>query len=69
MKKIHKKLLLSATLFTAALNMNGCAYGPPPDEAMYSDETQIEEIQEETQADEQLEEMPNIESEESNAES
>ena len=32
MKKIQKAAL-TAVLFTAAMNMNSCAYGPPPDEA------------------------------------
>lgn len=41
MKKIHKSLLITATLFSAAVNMNGCgAYGPPPDEAVYNQEPQ-----------------------------
>lgn len=67
MKKINKKLLLSATLFTAALNMNGCAYGPPPDEAMYLNEPQIVETEE--VVNHQLEdEIANIESDEHNAE-
>lgn len=46
MKKIHKSLLITATLFSAAVNMNGCgAYGPPPDEAMYNLEPQVMEEQ------------------------
>lgn len=67
MKKINKKLLLSATLFTAALNMNGCAYGPPPDEAMYSNQLPIVETEE--VVNHQLEdEIANIESDEHNSE-
>ena len=31
MKKSRKAALV-ATLFVAAINMNACAYGPPPDE-------------------------------------
>lgn len=31
MKKMGKKILITATVFTAAVNMNGCVYGPPPD--------------------------------------
>lgn len=32
MKKSRKAAL--AAIFTAAMNMNGCAYGPPPDESI-----------------------------------
>ena len=35
MKK-SRKTALAAILFSAAMNMNGCVYGPPPDEAAYS---------------------------------
>lgn len=62
MKKIHKKLLITATIFTAALNMNGCAYGPPPDEDMYSAKPQIIEMQNQFEA-----EMQDTGSEENNA--
>lgn len=31
---MKRKAALAAVLFSAAVNMNGCAYGPPPDEAV-----------------------------------
>ena len=31
--KINKKALIAATAFTAAINLNGCVYGPPYDPA------------------------------------
>lgn len=31
MKKL-KKIILGASVFSAAMNLNGCVYGPPPDE-------------------------------------
>lgn len=33
---MKRKKLLTAVLFSAALNLNGCVYGPPPEEGMYS---------------------------------
>lgn len=30
--KVSKKTLIAATLFSAALNLHGCAYGPPPED-------------------------------------
>ncbi len=43
MKKIPKKVLFTATVFAAALNMNGCGvYGPPPEEANNEDVQVIE---------------------------
>ena len=33
---MKRKKLLTAVLFSAALNLNGCVYGPPPEEEMYS---------------------------------
>lgn len=30
--KVSKKALIVATTFTAALNLHGCAYGPPPED-------------------------------------
>lgn len=62
MKKIHKKLLITATIFTAALNMNGCAYGPPQEEDMYSANTQMIEMQNQLEV-----EMQDTGSEENNA--
>lgn len=32
MKRMNKKLLISAAIFSAAVNMNACAYGPPQDQ-------------------------------------
>lgn len=29
--KIKKKAAISALIFSAAMNLNGCAYGPPPE--------------------------------------
>lgn len=47
MKKMKKKLLVTAAIFTAALNMNGCgAYGPEPDDDMYAMYSQVTKIQE-----------------------
>ncbi len=36
---MKRKKLLTAVLFSAALNLNGCVYGPPPDEEMYTPPT------------------------------
>ena len=33
---MKRKKLLTAVIFSAALNLNGCVYGPPPEEGMYS---------------------------------
>ncbi len=45
MKKIPKKVLLTATVFAAALNMNGCGtYGPPP-EHVNNEDVQVLEMQ------------------------
>ncbi len=38
MKRTTKKILLTAAAFSCVLNMNGCAYGPPPEEAMQQEE-------------------------------
>lgn len=47
MKKMKKKLLVTAAIFTAALNMNGCgAYGPEPDDDMYAMYPQMTKTQE-----------------------
>lgn len=32
MKKLPKKAAAVAVLFAATLNLNGCVYGPPPDD-------------------------------------
>ncbi len=42
MKKIHKKLLLTAAVFSAAMNMNGCGTYGPPDDRSYEPETEIQ---------------------------
>jgi hypothetical protein len=31
---MKRKAALAAVLFSAAMNINGCTYGPPPDEAV-----------------------------------
>ncbi|MBP7186684.1 MAG: hypothetical protein KBA55_07975 [Ruminococcus sp.] len=49
--------MLTAVLFSAALNLNGCVYGPPPEEEMYSaPSSEITETSptDETEADTQL---------------
>lgn len=49
MKKITKKILITATVFAAAMNMNGCGvYGPPSEDSDYGviateDEVQLKE--------------------------
>lgn len=30
--KIQKKAVIAAAVFSAALNLSACAYGPPPDD-------------------------------------
>lgn len=30
--KIKKKAVIAAAIFSAALNLSACAYGPPPDD-------------------------------------
>ncbi len=47
---MKRKKLLTAVLFSAALNLNGCVYGPPPEEEMYT--TPTSEITETTMIDE-----------------
>ncbi len=32
MKKLPKKIAAAATLFAATMNLNGCVYGPPPED-------------------------------------
>ncbi len=32
MKKFPKKIAAAATLFAATMNLNGCVYGPPPED-------------------------------------
>jgi|GEM_PF-5133542 len=54
---MKRKKLLTAVLFSAALNLNGCVYGPPPEEGMYSaPSSEINEtsLTDETEADMQL---------------
>ena len=58
MKKSRKAALVAA-LFVAAVNMNACAYGPPPDE-LESEVTKtnisVSETEENTDSTEQTEE-------------
>lgn len=54
---MKRKTLLTAVLFSAALNLNGCVYGPPPEEEMYSapsSEITQTSLTDETEADTQL---------------
>ena len=54
---MKRKKLLTAVLFSAALNLNGCVYGPPPEEGVYSaPSSEITEtsLTDETEADTQL---------------
>lgn len=45
MKRINKKMLLSAAIFSAAVNMNACAYGPPEDQIVRMSYIQKAEVQ------------------------
>lgn len=40
MKK-RQKAVLSALVFSAAMNLNGCVYGPPPEEVYNSSEPAV----------------------------
>ncbi|MCH5262554.1 MAG: hypothetical protein J1F42_06540 [Lachnospiraceae bacterium] len=46
--KIKKKAVIAAAVFSAALNLSACAYGPPPDDwdngnnSSFSDENSYE---------------------------
>ncbi len=46
MKKMTKKALLMATVFSAAMNINACGYGPPED-YVYDTEVSENQVQEE----------------------
>lgn len=49
MKKSGKRLILATAVFSAALNMNGCVYGAPPEELVdtpYTSQTDQETGQE-----------------------
>lgn len=35
MKRLNTELLISAAVFSAAMNMNGCVYGPPEDQMVH----------------------------------
>ena len=53
MKRTTKKVLLTAAVFSCMLNMNGCAYGPPPgEEANYQTEEQPAQVVLEVEDDE-----------------
>ncbi|MCM1468633.1 MAG: hypothetical protein NC086_10845 [Alistipes sp.] len=45
MKRINKKMLVSAAIFSAAVNMNACAYGPPEDQLVRMSYIQKAEVQ------------------------